>query len=155
MDTLLSVLWISGAVVWLTGGLNHYHQLRVGCFAINCMTVVSGPPTLVLLREMSFSLSKTDSSVCCNECDPHLCPPGLFQHQTERFHWCLCKLLAETPGSSSCYFCCIFTVSVRKFVCCIANLSGVPPPLQMLQGRSESAHVWSPLCSFTAYLIAW
>ena len=40
VDTLLSVLWISGAVVWLTGGLSGYNEPRVRCFSINCMTVV-------------------------------------------------------------------------------------------------------------------
>ena len=41
VDTLLSVLWISGALVWLAGeGFQHYDHLRVGCFAITCFTAV-------------------------------------------------------------------------------------------------------------------
>jgi hypothetical protein len=40
VDTVLSILWISGGLVWLKGGLSHYHDLRVGCYAINCMTVI-------------------------------------------------------------------------------------------------------------------
>ena len=40
MDTLLGVLWISGAVVWLRGGLSGENHNRVHCFPINCMTVV-------------------------------------------------------------------------------------------------------------------
>ncbi|CAI8022384.1 hypothetical protein GBAR_LOCUS13153 [Geodia barretti] len=38
VDTLLSALWISGALVWLKGGVQHH---RVGCFTITCMTVDS------------------------------------------------------------------------------------------------------------------
>ena len=39
--------------------------------------------------------------MCRNECDPHLCLPGLLQHQTERFQWCLRELLLDT--SVTCY----------------------------------------------------
>ena len=40
VDTMLSIMWISGAAVWLHNQGNLYGQ-RVGCFAINLTTVVS------------------------------------------------------------------------------------------------------------------
>ena len=40
VDTLLGVLWVSGSIVWLRGGLAHHEHLRVGCFALNIPTVV-------------------------------------------------------------------------------------------------------------------
>ncbi|CAI8022380.1 hypothetical protein GBAR_LOCUS13152 [Geodia barretti] len=48
VDTLLSALWISGALVWLKGGVEHHPRLRVGCFTITCMTV------MVQQRPVSF-----------------------------------------------------------------------------------------------------
>ena len=39
VDALLSLLWISGAVVWLEGGTKQSDS-RVGCFTITLMTVV-------------------------------------------------------------------------------------------------------------------
>ena len=35
------------------------------------------------------------------------------------------------------------------------NIHGSAISVQMVQQRSDSIHVWHPLCSFTAYLIAW
>ena len=39
-DALLSVLWISGSLVWLKGGLHRLDDLRVSCFSITLLTVV-------------------------------------------------------------------------------------------------------------------
>ena len=44
VDTLLSILWMCGAVVWLKGGVRNPHNLRVGCYTITLMTVVSQSP---------------------------------------------------------------------------------------------------------------
>ena len=41
VDALLSLLWISGSVVWLRGGDRGLNHPRVGCFTVNLMTVVS------------------------------------------------------------------------------------------------------------------
>ena len=41
VDTLLSILWMCGAVVWLKGGIRNHSHLRVGCYFITLMTVVS------------------------------------------------------------------------------------------------------------------
>ena len=41
VDAMLSLLWISGSVVWLRGGDRGPNHPRVGCFTINLMTVVS------------------------------------------------------------------------------------------------------------------
>ena len=97
VDTLLSVLWISGALVWLTGdGLRHHGHLRVGCFSINILTVVScffclvSIYTIVVVfcsqrENFAFETLYIGFPVCYNECDSHLFPPGLLQYQTERF----------------------------------------------------------------------
>ena len=60
VDTLLSVLWISGALVWLTGdGLRHHGHLRVGCFSINLLTVVANTEIIIAhLGFMKFHLGK-------------------------------------------------------------------------------------------------
>ena len=44
VDTLLSILWMCGAVVWLKGGIRNHGHLRVGCYVITLMTVVSQSP---------------------------------------------------------------------------------------------------------------
>ncbi|CAI8027918.1 hypothetical protein GBAR_LOCUS15900 [Geodia barretti] len=93
-DTLLSVLWISGAVLWLTGGLSGYNKPRVRCFSIYCMTVI--------LQCVSMNVTL------------------------------IYALLAY------------FSIKQRA-------LNGV----YMVPQRPVSIHVWPPLCSFTAYLIAW
>ena len=41
VDTLLSLLWISGSIVWLEGGAREQSHSRVGCFTITLMTVVA------------------------------------------------------------------------------------------------------------------
>ena len=41
VDTLLSLLWISGSIVWLEGGAGDQSHSRVGCFTITLMTVVA------------------------------------------------------------------------------------------------------------------
>ena len=111
VDTVLSLVWIGGSIVWLRGGAKHHHHLRVGCFSVTLLTVVSqlfatdtrGPPTgktgllpnktsivvlieeLIPIRKVVFILSTiVDSSVCVNECYPDLLPPGQLQYQTER-----------------------------------------------------------------------
>ncbi|CAI8022129.1 hypothetical protein GBAR_LOCUS13015 [Geodia barretti] len=94
VDTVLSILWISGGLVWLKGGLSHYHDLRVGCYAINCMTVI------FQCVAMNVTL--------------------------------IYALLAYS------------SIKQRDF-------SGV----YMLRERAASVKVWSPLCSFAAYFIAW
>ena len=97
VDALLSLLWISGSVVWLRGGDRGPNHPRAGCFTVNLMTVVS-----VMFCDVVFfltvSIKKTtlllvlaDSSVCGNECNPNLCSTGILQYQTERLQWCLCK----------------------------------------------------------------
>ena len=80
VDTLLSLLWISGSIVWLEGGAGGQSHSRVGCFTITLMTVVAKvwcPPTNV--NGTKFP----DSSVRGHECDPHLCSTGILQHQAE------------------------------------------------------------------------
>ena len=58
VDTLLSVLWISGALVWLTGdGLRHHGHLRVGCFFLNLLTTVS--------YHTSVSIKEVANMCCC------------------------------------------------------------------------------------------
>ena len=41
MDVLLSLLWISGSGLWLGGEAKEQDHSRVGCFALNLVTVVS------------------------------------------------------------------------------------------------------------------
>ncbi|CAI8022378.1 hypothetical protein GBAR_LOCUS13152 [Geodia barretti] len=94
VDTLLSALWISGALVWLKGGVEHHPRLRVGCFTITCMTVI--------LQCVAMNVTL------------------------------IYALLAYS------------SIKQRDF-------SGV----YMVQQRPVSFHVWPPLCSFTAYFIAW
>ncbi|CAI8049987.1 hypothetical protein GBAR_LOCUS27504 [Geodia barretti] len=40
VDALLSVLWMSGSVVWLKRGANTQNGSSLGCFAINLLTVI-------------------------------------------------------------------------------------------------------------------
>jgi len=40
-DLLLSVMWIVGGAIWMTGGLHGPHHNRVSCFIILLITVVS------------------------------------------------------------------------------------------------------------------
>jgi hypothetical protein len=95
VDTLLSILWITGALMWLKGdGLSAYQNFRVGCFTINCMTVI--------LQCIAMNVTL------------------------------IYALLAYS------------SIKQRDF-------SGV----YMVQQRPGSVHVWPPVCSFTAYFIAW
>ncbi|CAI8027048.1 hypothetical protein GBAR_LOCUS15487 [Geodia barretti] len=95
VDTLLSILWITGALVWLKGdGLSAYQNFRVGCFTINCMTVI--------LQCIAMNVTL------------------------------IYALLAYS------------SIKQRDF-------SG----FYMVQQRPGSVHVWPPVCSFTAYSIAW
>ena len=57
VDTLLGVLWVSGSIVWLRGGLAHHENLRVGCFALNIPTVVGAANSQEILF-FSFSCYK-------------------------------------------------------------------------------------------------
>ena len=40
VDTVLSLVWIGGSIVWLRGGAKHHPHFRVGCFSVTLLTVV-------------------------------------------------------------------------------------------------------------------
>ena len=56
VDTLLGVLWVSGSIVWLRGGLAHHEHLRVGCFALNIPTVVGAANSQEILLSLFSNL---------------------------------------------------------------------------------------------------
>ena len=79
-----------------------------------------------------------DTAVHSYECDSNLCPPGILQYQTKRLQWFLCE---NKPFKSLLWH-------WRKLSLCWFFA-------QMVQQRPGSVHVWPPVCSFTAYSIAW
>ena len=106
---MLSVMWISGSVVWLSGGDKNQHTQRVNCFIItyhdSCMChyvywTFSKKEQNKNYRIKCYSLESTwnishpDSPVCGYEPDSHIFPVGILQHQTKRLQWSLCELLS-------------------------------------------------------------
>ena len=66
--------------------------------------------TVFLLRNcdvLKVSFPQIDSAMRCYECDTHICPVGLLQHQTERLQWCLCEL---------------YTVCLLSYVCVCGSI---------------------------------
>jgi hypothetical protein len=89
-DALLSVLWISGSLVWLRGGLHHLDDLRASCFSITLLTVVSIRKkdsfwdTSVVMQTLSITfLQSVDTTVRSDEPNSHICSIGIFQYQEE------------------------------------------------------------------------
>ena len=137
-----------GAVVWLKGGVRNHHHLRVGCFTITLMTVVSQSPKSTVdvnskhfpYRFFSVLLWTWLSSI------PSWPTPVSNRETSVVFMWASCVMSIQNLCSyhNTKQLGCVFTFSNSAVLC-----------LQMVQQRSASVHVWSPLCSFTAYFIAW
>ncbi|CAI8021527.1 hypothetical protein GBAR_LOCUS12752, partial [Geodia barretti] len=66
VDVMLSLLWMSGSVLWLTGGAAKQNSSRVGCFAISLTTIslqcVAMNVTLIYALLAYFSIKQRDFS---------------------------------------------------------------------------------------------
>ena len=86
VDTVLSLVWIGGSIVWLRGGVKHHHHLRVGRFSVTLLTVVSQLFATDTQEEgatgkISPTLGKRFLFCrCLNVCQR---PPGRLQHQRD------------------------------------------------------------------------
>jgi hypothetical protein len=50
-DLVLAVMWVVGGGMWLSGGTDHVHYSRVGCFTVLLITMVSFIPSATLSND--------------------------------------------------------------------------------------------------------
>ena len=149
VDTLLSILWMCGAVVWLKGGVRKHRNLRVGCFTITCMTVVSH---LTKMLEQIYEHMQILQCVAMNVTLIYslLAYSSIKQRDFSGVYVSLQCIYFRIPNSI------VVVYPIQNIIPTSWNVVlSVMLCVQMFQQRSSSVHVWPPLCSFTAYFIAW
>ena len=85
---MLGFLWLGGSSVWLKGGAHHHHDLRVGCFTINLMTVVH------------FALILAHVEICSHACLGRDC--GISVASLLLNVEIICELVTCSPQYSQC-----------------------------------------------------